>query len=131
MPLSQLAIINETACIGCTRCIDACPVDAIIGAAQHMHTVLQAQCIGCALCIPPCPVKCIQMIDGEILTPSQRQNRVLLAKKNVAARKTRLRREAADKALEDKKQTSQDLKTALRDAIARAKQKHVRWESIS
>jgi electron transport complex protein RnfB len=57
-----VARIDEARCIGCTRCLDACPVDAIAGAAKHMHAVLPALCTGCALCIPPCPVDCIAMI---------------------------------------------------------------------
>jgi len=59
-----VARIDEAACIGCTLCIDACPVDAIVGAAKRMHTVLPALCTGCALCMPPCPVDCIAMIDA-------------------------------------------------------------------
>lgn len=55
------AIIDETACIGCTLCIAACPVDAIVGARRLMHTVITAECTGCALCLPPCPVDCITM----------------------------------------------------------------------
>lgn len=57
----QLARIDEAWCIGCTLCIKACPVDAIIGGAKRMHTVLAASCTGCGLCIPPCPVDCISM----------------------------------------------------------------------
>jgi electron transport complex protein RnfB len=57
-----VAVVDESRCIGCTLCIDACPVDAIIGAAQHMHTVVEPWCIGCALCVPPCPVDCIAMV---------------------------------------------------------------------
>ncbi len=57
-----LAVIDESACIGCTLCIQACPVDAIVGAAKQMHTVLSALCTGCDLCVPPCPVDCISMV---------------------------------------------------------------------
>lgn len=55
------AWIDEPACIGCTKCIQACPVDAIVGASRYMHTVIAAECTGCELCIPPCPVDCILM----------------------------------------------------------------------
>jgi electron transport complex protein RnfB len=56
-----VALIDEQTCIGCTLCIQACPVDAIVGAAKQMHTVIAAQCTGCELCLPPCPVDCISM----------------------------------------------------------------------
>jgi len=57
-----VALIDERDCIGCTLCIDACPVDAIVGAAKQMHTVIEAECTGCELCLAPCPVDCIRMI---------------------------------------------------------------------
>ena len=57
----QLAFIIEDECIGCTKCIQACPVDAIIGGPKHMHTVLDDLCTGCELCVPACPVDCIVM----------------------------------------------------------------------
>jgi len=56
-----VALIDEARCIGCTRCIDACPVDAIAGAQGFMHTVIAAYCTGCELCLPPCPVDCIDL----------------------------------------------------------------------
>lgn len=56
------AVIDESRCIGCRKCLDACPVDAIVGARQWMHTVIAAQCTGCELCLPPCPVDCIDMV---------------------------------------------------------------------
>ncbi|HJV86701.1 MAG TPA: electron transport complex subunit RsxB [Noviherbaspirillum sp.] len=58
-----VAVIDESLCIGCTLCIQACPVDAIIGAAKQMHTVIPDLCTGCDLCVAPCPVDCIAMID--------------------------------------------------------------------
>jgi electron transport complex protein RnfB len=56
-----VAVIDEQTCIGCTLCIQACPVDAIVGAAKQMHTVVSALCTGCELCVAPCPVDCISM----------------------------------------------------------------------
>ncbi|MBI2379927.1 MAG: electron transport complex subunit RsxB [Gammaproteobacteria bacterium] len=56
-----VAYIREAECIGCTKCIQACPVDAIVGAPKLMHTVIAAQCTGCELCLPPCPVDCIEL----------------------------------------------------------------------
>jgi electron transport complex protein RnfB len=56
-----VAVIDEQECIGCTLCIQACPVDAILGAAKQMHTVIGNECTGCELCLPPCPVECIHM----------------------------------------------------------------------
>ena len=58
----QVAVIREAECIGCTKCIQACPVDAIVGAAKLMHTVINDECTGCELCIAPCPVDCIDLI---------------------------------------------------------------------
>ena len=61
------ARIDEAGCIGCTLCIQACPVDAIMGAAKRMHTVLEVECTGCELCLPPCPVDCIEMLPADQL----------------------------------------------------------------
>lgn len=60
--LPLVAVIDEQTCIGCTLCIQACPVDAILGSAKHMHTVIESECTGCELCLPPCPVDCIDMV---------------------------------------------------------------------
>ena len=57
----SVAVIDEQTCIGCTLCIQACPVDAIVGAAKQMHTIVASLCTGCELCIKPCPVECITM----------------------------------------------------------------------
>ncbi|HLS82195.1 MAG TPA: RnfABCDGE type electron transport complex subunit B [Steroidobacter sp.] len=74
-----VAWIDEPACIGCTKCIQACPVDAIVGAPRYMHTVIAAECTGCELCIPSCPVDCIVLrpapVDGRV-QPSRGAPRV-------------------------------------------------------
>jgi electron transport complex protein RnfB len=56
------AVIDEAVCIGCRKCLDVCPVDAILGARKQMHSVLEAECNGCGLCLPPCPVDCIVLV---------------------------------------------------------------------
>jgi len=63
----QVAVIDEPACIGCTKCIQACPVDAIVGASKLMHTIIADWCTGCELCLPPCPVDCIALVPVEAL----------------------------------------------------------------
>ena len=60
-----IAVIDEARCIGCTLCIQACPVDAILGTTKQMHTVIRNECTGCELCLAPCPVDCIDMIPIE------------------------------------------------------------------
>ena len=69
-PVKKVAVIDEQLCIGCTLCLQACPVDAILGAAKQLHTVLSDECTGCELCVPPCPVDCIQMVKA--LSPAWR-----------------------------------------------------------
>ena len=93
-----VALIDESICIGCTLCIQACPVDAIVGAAKQMHTVVPELCTGCDLCVAPCPVDCIAMVE---VTPgrtgwdawSQQQADGARARHN--ARRVRLQRERA------------------------------------
>lgn len=89
------AVIDEAHCIGCTLCIQACPVDAIVGANKRMHTVLADLCTGCDLCVPPCPVDCIRMVPaGRAWTPDDAQ----AARQRYAARRERLARQSAGRA---------------------------------
>lgn len=66
--VKKVAYIREDECIGCTKCIQACPVDAILGAAKQMHTVIGQECTGCDLCVEPCPVDCIDLL---VIAPTQ------------------------------------------------------------
>ena len=68
--IKTYAFIREDECIGCTKCIQACPVDAILGAAKFMHTVITSECTGCDLCVEPCPVDCIDMLPVETTVQS-------------------------------------------------------------
>ena len=69
-----IAFIREDECIGCTKCIQACPVDAIMGATRQMHTVITDECTGCELCVAPCPTDCIDMLPIEITTQNWQWN---------------------------------------------------------
>lgn len=72
-PQRMLAVIREDDCIGCTKCVVACPVDAIVGSGKVMHSVISSDCTGCELCIPPCPVDCIDLIPNPILPSIDQQ----------------------------------------------------------
>ena len=114
----EVAVIDEDACIGCTKCIAACPVDAIVGAAKLMHTVITDECSGCELCIAPCPVDCIALVpasDAAVaalhLAPRYRAR--------YAAHNARMAREASERAaaLDERKR---DLETASANSVAAA-----------
>jgi electron transport complex protein RnfB len=86
----RVAVIDEQRCIGCVKCLPPCPVDAIVGARKHTHTVMTDLCTGCELCIAPCPVDCITLVARPVTTsaPSPEQNR-----ERHAAHKERLNRQ--------------------------------------
>lgn len=71
--VKTVALITESECIGCSKCIKACPVDAILGSIGKMHTVIANECIGCKLCLPPCPVDCITLISATLPAPTQEE----------------------------------------------------------
>ena len=84
---ARVAWIDETRCIGCARCLAPCPVDAIVGAAKYLHTVLVDRCTGCELCLPPCPVDCIEMKEE----PPPAANQPALNRARFEAHSARLR----------------------------------------
>lgn len=101
----QVAFIVEEDCIGCVKCIAACPVDAILGAAKLMHTVITGECTGCELCIAPCPVDCIVMKPiPTLLTTAQKKAQRLKAKYRYEKRHQRKENEALEKAEKSRKQ---------------------------
>jgi len=114
-----LAVIREAECIGCAKCLPACPVDAIIGANTFLHTVLTDECIGCGLCVAPCPMDCIEMQETAILPQSDlKHERAQLAKKRYQLRQERLRKESLPQLLapltaERKTIIQQEIKAAI------------------
>lgn len=89
----RIAWIDESRCIGCARCLAPCPVDAIVGTAKYMHTVLMDRCTGCELCLPPCPVDCIELTQG----PQPAADQPALNRRRFDAHTTRLRNRAAER----------------------------------
>jgi len=113
-----VAVIDEQACIGCTLCIEACPVDAIVGAARLMHTVIAAECTGCRLCVPPCPVDCIDMIEtGETWTHEERLRRAGQYRGRYEARAERLDRERAARLATGRDESRQRKKQATIERV--------------
>lgn len=125
----QVALIDESACIGCTKCIEACPVDAIVGAAQRMHTVIADECTGCALCIAPCPVDCIDLVDAPDPMPLRRRAPQFRAR--YEARRERLarqqrEREARRRAKRERLQATagaDERRAEIAAAVARARER--------
>ncbi len=112
-----VAYIRENECIGCTKCIEVCPVDAIIGARKLMHTVLIDECIGCKLCVEPCPVDCIEMKPIE--QPLYNKEKVKLRAKN------RLKRISEQQNIKANTFNEKKLakKNYIQDALSRVKAK--------
>ena len=115
-----VAVIDEQTCIGCTLCMEACPVDAIVGAARLMHTVIAAECTGCRLCLPPCPVDCITMTEtGEAWTHEERVRRARQYRRRYEARMERLERERAQRLAAGRDQTGQRKKQVTIERVMR------------
>lgn len=113
------AVIREAECIGCTKCIQACPVDAILGSAKQMHTIIGADCTGCGLCIPPCPVDCIDLLSTTHFPPAAHLRGLHQRKQQ------RLSQEAAAKKSLKKKDSLLKRKRYIEAALARQTKKNV------
>ena len=123
----QLAFIEEENCIGCTLCIQACPVDAIIGAAKQMHTVITDECTGCELCLEPCPVDCIKLIVDNsyaaihpTLLPKISDARAKRARERFTKRLERLDRQKTIKRLSN---TRAEMKREIMESVQRIRNK--------
>lgn len=118
----MLAVIREAECIGCTKCITACPVDAILGSAKQMHTIIADECTGCELCIPPCPVDCIDMLPiapPALITEAEAN----YYRERFNARQKRLALENATHQASLQNKSALQKKHYIESAIARVKEK--------
>ena len=117
----RVAVIDEARCIGCTLCIQACPVDAIVGAAKLMHTVVTGLCSGCDLCLPPCPVDCIEMVPAN--DAAWDRPRADAARRRFERREARLAREREERALRVKRTEPQaeEKRATIQAAVERAR----------
>lgn len=127
------AVIREDECIGCTKCIQACPVDAILGAAKRMHTVITDECTGCELCVAPCPVDCIDLIphpawqaaESEAERDAYLARRAELGRLRHRARQARLARDAKEKRLERQKRLMQQRRSSSGAGPAQQRQRQM------
>ena len=130
------AVIDEALCIGCRKCLDVCPVDAIVGARKLMHTVIAADCTGCGLCLPPCPVDCIALLPappataGEIWTEYPRAEterwRALTEKRRQRLARVRRRTATARAAVLPPAAESERIRAEIRAAVERVKARKAR-----
>ena len=128
----QLAFIHEADCIGCKLCIQACPVDCIVGATKLMHTVIAAECTGCELCLPVCPTDCIAMVeppadygasDGKPAAPSLwpafSQHQVEKSRRRAAAKRRRLDARKAERDRQSRARLASSPQRAMLAALER------------
>ncbi len=117
-----LAAIREHECIGCTKCIQVCPVDAILGSAKQMHTVIASECTGCELCIPACPVDCIDLIKGLPIT----REKANAARTRFNNREKRIKKERDIKSIRLTQQSLSQKRNYIQEAIERAKARKIK-----
>lgn len=131
---AQTAQIREADCIGCTKCIQACPTDAILGASKQMHSVLAAACTGCELCVPVCPMDCIDLLPLQPFTTEEKKQRASVFRDRFEARTARLARtqETSLRAHQEQKlqtglnpqETKVARQAAIQAALARVREKN-------
>lgn len=117
------ASVRESECIGCTKCIQACPVDAIVGSGKFMHQIISNECTGCGLCIPPCPVDCIDLLT---INHSPFEGREGYFRKRYLAREQRLQIQSEKEALAplSEAKTQDQKKNFIQEARQRAQKKN-------
>lgn len=124
-----LARIREDECIGCTKCITACPVDAILGASKYMHSVIESECTGCELCVKPCPVDCIDMVElGKLGDANHYRMRYENHNERLKKQKTSLKRKhelakLSYKQVSNKRENLAARKKAITEAVERVRRR--------
>ncbi len=122
------AVIDEALCIGCRKCLDVCPVDAIVGAPKLMHTVIAKECNGCGLCVPPCPVDCIPMLPVTVtagtIWPEYLTEEVLRWRRRTQQRLARLERHT--KPATERKDKQERMRDEIRAAVERVRRRRGR-----
>lgn len=113
----KLANIDERLCIGCGKCIPACPVDAILGSNKHMHVIVPQDCIGCGLCVDPCPVDCIEMVS----VPTRLYDKTRAKNQAKAKKKRELEHQHAQEALYTQQRSLDVKRNYILEALSRAK----------
>lgn len=133
LPQLMVAYIREPECIGCTKCIQACPVDAIFGAAKLMHTIANDICTGCDLCVEPCPVNCIEMIPApyQHLSAEETQTKANLSRTRFQRRNTRLQKIADEKTARKTQRSGGDSAAVIAAALQLAQAKQQAYEQAS
>ncbi|MFQ5993723.1 MAG: electron transport complex subunit RsxB [Acidiferrobacterales bacterium] len=144
-----VAVIDENTCIGCKLCIQACPVDAILGTAKKMHTVIATECTGCELCVPPCPVACIDMVPfraqgatGNWPWPDYAWEHANRARDRAQARLQRLAHQTRQgqgkltrpnvaKPTDRKSEKNQDIREEIKAAVQRVRARKARQNATS
>ncbi len=131
LPQLMVAYIREPECIGCTKCIQACPVDAILGAAKLMHTIVSDICTGCELCVAPCPVNCIEMISApyQNLSVTNIQIKADLSRQRFQKRNARLQKQAEEKAV--RRKISSEKADSVAAALQLAQEKQRAYEQAA
>lgn len=117
----QVAKVQEDLCIGCTKCIQVCPVDAIIGAKKQMHSIIADECTGCGLCLPPCPMDCIDLHVLSALDPIEQRHKSDHARQRFQARNQRLNLTQLPVEEPSKTITITDVQQAVLRALAKRK----------